>query len=494
MDEPEQQANAPRPPEGGLLRRLFRESAVYGLGGMANQAVAILLVPIYARALGPAGLGITSVVNSTLSLSLMLASLALPQAFFRWYLSEARDDRERAHILATTLTIRLIASLLALAAVSVAVIPLTGGLYGDLDLLPVFLLVGPILLFDSLVSVPLSFLRGQRRPKPYAAISFTRALLGSALIVALVVALGLGVMGVVLGSAIAAGGTAALAFGYLWRQGRLRLTWDGALMRQMLAFGLPLVPASVAGWTLNLSDRYILQVFTDAEAVGVYALGYTAGLVVNALAVQPFGLAWGAAFWEVDKRPDARQAFSRVMLAFVGGAGLAALALAIFGTDALRLLVGPEFELSRFVIPFSAFAYVLYGVYLIGGAGLHIARQTRWVPITMGVAAVASVAMNLALIPVLGLFGAATSTLVSYALLAVLTTAVTQRYHSVPWPVARVAALLLAGLALAAAALLGPDHLLWRAACFLAYLPVLFLMRVVTPAELRLLPTLIRRR
>lgn len=478
-------ADGHRPPEGGLLRRLVSDSAVYGLGGMANQVVAIVLVPIYARTLGPSGVGITSVINSTLSLSLMIASLALPQAFFRWFIKEARTDRERADVLATTLTIRIVASLLAVAAVSVAVVPLTQGLYGDAEHLPVFLVIGPILLFDSLIAVPLAFLRAQRRPKPYAAISFSRALVGSSLIVVLVVTIGMGVMGVVLGSAIAAGATAAIGFGYLWRQGLLRFAWNPRLARAMLAFSLPLVPASVAGWTLNLSDRYILQAVTDADVVGVYALGYTAGLVVNALAVQPFALAWGAAFWEIDKRDDASRAFARVMTAFVGGCSLVALALAAFGTDALRLLVGPEFELSRYVVPFSAFAYVLYGVYTISGAGLQIASQTRWMPITMGAAAVAGVALNLVLIPRLGLFGAAVSTVASYALLAALTTAISHRYYPVAWPYLRVGVLLAAAAGLSAAALLGPDHVLWRTACVLAFLPLLAMLRVVTIEDVR---------
>ena len=41
----------------GFGSRIASDSFVYGLGGIANQAVAILLVPIYARVLGDAGSG-----------------------------------------------------------------------------------------------------------------------------------------------------------------------------------------------------------------------------------------------------------------------------------------------------------------------------------------------------------------------------------------------------------------------------------------------------
>src|SRR5699024_5047626 len=112
-------------------------------------------------------------------------------------------------------------------------------------------------------------LRAQRRPLPYVVIAFGRAILGSILIVVGVVVLRLGPLGLVLGSAIAAAIAAAAGVLLLHRSGVLRLRWDPALNRAMLGFSLPLVPAAIAGWTLSLSDRYILQASRGSEVVGV---------------------------------------------------------------------------------------------------------------------------------------------------------------------------------------------------------------------------------
>jgi O-antigen/teichoic acid export membrane protein len=171
-----------------------------------------------------------------------------------------------------------------------------------------------------------------------------------------------------------------------------------------------------------------------------------------------------------------------------------ALLLSALGTDILRLLVGPEFELSRYIIPFSAFAYVLYGAYSIVASGLGIVGRSPLVATTMAVAAAAAVVLNLALIPPIGIFGAAVSTLASYLLLAVLSGAVSQRHFPVPWRLDRAVAILGVAGALSAAALLGPDHTLWRVGCALAYAPVLVLMRVVVPSEaIAVLRNLLRR-
>ncbi len=112
----------------------------------------------------------------------------------------------------------------------------------------------------------------------------------------------------------------------------------------------------------------------------------------------------------------------------------------------------------------------------------------------MAVAAASAVVMNLVLIPLIGIFGAALSTLLSYLLLALLSGGASQRHYPVPWQLGRGAVILGIGGALSAAALLGPDHTLWRVACLLAYPPILVAARVVVPSEARAaLASLLRR-
>ena len=472
-----------------ILPRLLSESAIYGLGGMASQAAAIILVPIYVPVLGRAEYGVVSLINTTLSLSLMAAGLALPQAFFRWYLKESETRGQRADVVAPTMLLRVVASTAASGLMLLLAAPLVGVLGVEQDL-PAFLVIAPILFFDSLNQIPLSVLRAERRPAAYVVIAFGRAILGSIFIVVGVVVLRLGPLGLVLGSATAALAATVTGLIVLQRAGLLRLRWDPALNRAMLGFSLPLVPAAIAGWTLNLSDRYILQASRGAETVGVYSLGYTVGLMINAFVIAPFTLTWGAAYWELSKQEGVRHAFSRIMTGFVAVASLVALVLSAFGTDAIRLFV-PSFEPARYVVPFSAFAYVLYGVYTIATTGLNLESQTRWLPLTLAVAAVGNVVLNLLLIPPFGFMGAAYATLASYAVLALLSGGVSQRFYPVPWDYGRLIAILLVGIGLAEASILGPDLVAWRALCVVAFVPLLLLGRVVSMREIATVGTVV---
>ncbi|HEX5041177.1 MAG TPA: lipopolysaccharide biosynthesis protein [Candidatus Limnocylindria bacterium] len=490
---PDRPATDGVPPRRPLARRLLGESAVYGLGGVASQALAIILVPIYARTLGVANYGTVAILTTTLSLSTLVVTLALPQAFFRSYLNEADDDRERAAVLRTAAGLRLVVSLLGALLLGALAIPLAVLLLGGGDDWLLIALLAVIVFFDTVNLVPLSLLRADRRPRAYAAISFSRAVLGSLLIVLFVVWLGLGVLGVVLGSLVSAAVSATAGGLLLARDGRLQLSLDRRLARHMLVFSLPLVPASVAGWTLNLSDRYIVQAFGDARDVGLYSAGYTVGLAINALAIAPFTLAWGAAYWEIARQANARDVIARVLTGFVAVAALVALALGALATDAIRILLTPDFEDARFVTLFSAFAYVFYGVFTIATTGLALENQTRRVPLVMGTAAAANVVLNLALVPLIGFMGAAVSTLASYALLAVLGGIVSQRYYLVPWELRRVAALLALAMGLAAAAVLGPDHIAWRLLCVAVYPVAVVGLRIVPSRLLERLMRLLKR-
>jgi O-antigen/teichoic acid export membrane protein len=478
-----------------VMPRLLSESAVYGIGGVANQALTVLLVPIYARQLGTDGYGVVAIVNATLSISSYLATLALPQAFLRAWLKEADDDRERQHALAVSYSLRIVVSAAFLLLFSLTSIPLTMIFFGgSLSELPLIALIGPNVFCDTLNLVPLSYLRAERRPLAYTSISFSRAILGSILIIGFVVGLKQGPLGVVLGSSLSALVSATAGALVLRRLNPVRLAWDSAFVRHMLAFSLPLVPASIAAWGLNQSDRYVVRAFDGFSAAGIYSSGYTAGTVITAVAVAPFTLTWGAAYWEISRGSRAPQVISRVLTVFMVVACGLALGLAAVGTDAIRILLGDDFGPGRFVVPFSAFSGVLYGTYTIVTTGLNLESQTRWVPVTMIAAAVGNVLLNLLLVPILGFMGAALSSLISYLQLTITSGIISQRYYPVPWEYVRATVPLVLGLALAAAALLGPDNPLWRLACLAAYPLLVVVLRVVRPAEVTAVRSLVTSR
>lgn len=166
-------------------------------------------------------------------------------------------------------------------------------------------------------------------------------------------------------------------------------------------------------------------------------------------------------------------------------------ALSVLGPELLALMTParPEFRAAAPVIPVVALAYLLHGVFLLTSIGIGLEKKAGYYPLITAAAAATNLAANFALIPSLGMMGAAWATVASYAVMAGLGLTISQRVHPLPFEFGRGALLVAGAAAIFAASRLGPDAL-WPAVAFklavLALFPVMLLAArrtVDTPSE-----------
>ena len=82
------------------IRRLGKHSAIYGLGGLVQRIVAILLLPLYTRYLDPSDYGaIEALVVLSALISTFLRAV-IQNSFFRFYF-DAEDERGRLAVIRT---------------------------------------------------------------------------------------------------------------------------------------------------------------------------------------------------------------------------------------------------------------------------------------------------------------------------------------------------------------------------------------------------------
>ncbi|MDQ2999740.1 MAG: polysaccharide biosynthesis C-terminal domain-containing protein, partial [Fibrobacterota bacterium] len=96
--------------------------------------------------------------------------------------------------------------------------------------------------------------------------------------------------------------------------------------------------------------------------------------------------------------------------------------------------------------------------------GLYIAKQTRYLIWTNGMGAAATVIGNLALIPILGLWGATLSAIICYLVIAVMTTRKSQALFPIDLPWKRMTPILIwlaAGWMFGTAVQMHPERFSW---------------------------------
>ena len=77
-------------------------------------------------------------------------------------------------------------------------------------------------------------------------------------------------------------------------------------------------------------------------------------------------------------------------------------------------MIGKEFWEGGSIIPIIALSYFFYGVFILQMPSIYIKNKQNWAPVIWGIGASLNFLGNYFLIPIMGFYGAAIATLISY--------------------------------------------------------------------------------
>ncbi len=276
---------------------------------------------------------------------------------------------------------------------------------------------------------------------------------------------------------------------YVREFGRPRFRIDWPAWRTILGPSLP-IAASLFLITINTNmDQLMLGVLRTDQEVGWYAAAYrllTAALIPSQIAFQAFLPALSSALGTPDEMRGRGRSYALSMFALgfpiaTGGA--------LVAPDLVRLLFGAAYAPAGLplVILFGA-AAVMYANVTLGGA-LIAWDQQRVHTGALAVGALCNVALNVALIPALGIRGAALATLASEVVVLVALGVLYYRFTGQVYLRPALRALLIAAVGVALPIVLaqaaGWPVLAVVALSAVTYAGSLVLFRAVDPALLQ---------
>jgi O-antigen/teichoic acid export membrane protein len=410
-----------------VLRRFIRDSAIYAGAGIFSQGIAFLLFPFLAHRLHPSQYGVIDIVGLLTTLALLSVALEINQGLGR-LVAGVRDHEERSEFASTAL-IWSVASYTVLAVVGlIAAEPLTHLLLGPhvnvwimrVALIGVWVAGALYLIQDQL--------RWQGRPRVFAIVTGTAAIVTTGTTAIYVFVLNGGAVGVIAGQL--SGATAALLVALACSPGiyQLRFKWEKA--RVMLAFSIPLVPSSLGVFLNIYADRLAIQHEESLAAVGVYGIGFRLAIVVSLLllgvqgATTPLVLAH-------HSEPETPRELAQVFRLFWAVGCITFLVLSIFAEPLVRILSAPSYFAGASVVPFLVAAIFLAGLYVFA-PGPTIAGRTRMFAAVNVAAGLLNLALAFGLVPLLGIRGAGVATLAASTLMFASMMWLSQRLYPVP--------------------------------------------------------------
>ncbi|HEX6590867.1 MAG TPA: oligosaccharide flippase family protein [Moraxellaceae bacterium] len=411
--------------------RLASSSATYLLANLLSAAVPFLLLPILTRHMTPAEYGEVALFQSLVAGLGAFVGLSVQGAANRKYYDCPDDPAEIRDFISACLQILLGTSALAALLLLVFRVPVAAALGLDAQWFGGAILVS---LSTFLAGLRLGQWQVRQQAQRYAVFQVAQAAAAFVTAIIAVVLLQEGVAGrlqALIATAVIFAGLALLS---LRREGLLGLRWRPDLLREALAFGLPLVPHIAGIFLLGMADRFLIGRELGAGPVGIYMVAAQVAMVL-ALLADAINKAYVPWLFERLKRDDAAEKHDIVRKSwqYFAVALLLAAAMALLGPCLLPVLAGPGYAAAGALIGWLALGQAFGGMYLMVTNYVFFSKRTGGLSlVTIGSGAV-NILLILVLIPPLGLAGVAIAYAFSMGLRFLLTWRLAQHCHPMPW-------------------------------------------------------------
>ena len=387
------------------------------LRALSNAALVLLLTRFL---LDPSGYGLLQFALSVLGVASLFASLGIPKSAAR-YVTEyvEREPTQIRYILRVSLL--YMGVLTGVSAVALAALsgPLAR-LLGEPSLTPFLLLGAAYVVFEGL-SVYLTYIFQGFNRVTWSAVVGVIADVGRLVFVVVFVVAGLGAVGALLG--YVAGFAVATLVGMVVLYTRFYTSFtetkntESGLSRRILEYSLPLTATKSAGVLDGKIDAILVGVLLNPTAVGYYALAKQIA-EFSVVPVSSLGFTISPTFGEqkASNRLDRaarvyEESLSHVLLAYIP----AVVGLVLLAEPLVRFVFGAEYVPAVPVVQALGGYVLIHAVNKITSDGLDYLGLARSRAVAKILMALSNFVLNLLLIPVLGVVGAAVATVVTYS-------------------------------------------------------------------------------
>lgn len=469
----------------GYLRRLASTGAAYTAASIFSKVIAVALLPLYTRYLSPADYGAAEVMFAAVVAVSIVIRLGVVEALLRFYYkTDEQPDRVVSTSFATLFWAGTIAALVLIPFAG----PISELLLGESDPALARVAIGGLWVL-TLSEYLLTIFRLDEKARAFFVFTLASVLVTIPVTIALVVVADLGAIGLLLGSY--GTGFVFVLILIAYHRHRLALLPDVPLLRRMMRFGLPTMPAELSLYSLSFIDRILIARMLGLTEAGLYSLAIKVAQAVNVL-VRGFQLAFPPLAYSITDDDEARRAYSAVVTWFVVMMAFVITGIWLIAPWIVRIFAAPEFYGAVDAVgPVSA-GTALYAVYMVLLVVLGRTGRTEFnFPATLA-GVVTNVVLNVLLLPVWGIVGAAVSLVASYMVVLILMYVFTQRLFPVPYEWVRLAkAVGAAAILIAFGEVLVPDDgfgpLAIRLLLVAAFPAALFASAFFSPSEKRYL-------
>jgi O-antigen/teichoic acid export membrane protein len=378
----------------GGMKRLAKETAVYGLSSIVGRFLNWLLVPMYTRVLVDTGeFGIYTNLYAWVALLLVLLTYGMETGFFRFI--NKQEACEPMRVYSTTLASIGGTSVLFLLLAFLFLSPISGVLGYAAHPEYVGMMLG-IVAVDAFCCIPFAFLRYQGKAYRFAGLKFLSIFLNIGLNLFLLIICpwlyrqspetvdwfytpDYGVGYVFVANVVTTGVTFLLLIPDMLPGFRFKPDWS--LLRRMLRYSFPILILGIAGVFNQTVDKIVFPFLFEDKAyangqLGIYGACFKIA-VVMVMFIQAFRYAYEPFIFARSKNDNNTQAYAEAMKYFVIFALIIFLGV-MFYIDIIKYFIAPSYYPGLRVVPIVMLGELFFGIYFNLSVWYKVTDQTQW--------------------------------------------------------------------------------------------------------------------
>lgn len=409
-----------------MLRRIFRDGLVYGVGNILLNSISFFLLPLYTRVLSPYDYGVIDTITIIGVFVNLTIALEVIQGFSRFF-GESQNVDDKIGYSSTTFWfvfgVYIIAAMFGLVfhrQLEVWVIGVDNGI--------MFFAIW-MMFSNGLFYMTQNQLRWDMKPYGYVVSSALFTICSIVVTIVCVVVLRWGVAGFLLGQTV--GNVVGVMSGFWYSRDKYRFLFDYAKLMEMLRFSVPLLPSSIGVFLALYVDRIVVKQLMSFDDLGVFGIGYrissTAMFIVSGvqMAITPL-------VYAKYKEPDTSKEIAKFFRYFVAVVICFVSFVSLFSFEILTFMVESKYLGAVDVIPFLTIAVIVSNMYIFA-PGLWIYKKTAKISLVNVSIACVNLILGLLLVPIFGLSGAAISVLTGSLFGFTLNIWISQKYYYIPY-------------------------------------------------------------
>ena len=437
------------------LKQLAGQTVIYGLSTILARIINFLFVPIYTRLLSPESYGVVTEFMAYIAVLQVVLVLGLETGCFRFANKEGVDSR-KVYSSAFVTVFCVSATFLALMIVFASPIASMLG-YGGYE--SCIMYMGGILALDAVTAILFAKLRQENKALKFAIFKTIKIITETAANLVLFlwfpkhVDSARWLLNFIpetpdFSYVIFAIFISCIVCGLLFIPDFMKLSFrlDRKLIRQMLAYSLPLMVAALPGVINDFLDRILFRFFdTNADAwrssLGLYQAAVKLAVIMN-LFIQMFRYAAEPFFFRRAREKDSKILYASVQEYFTAFCGLVFLGVILY-IDIVALILGPQFRSAVGIVPIMLLSYMILGMLFNVSMWYKLSGKTGmaiWITLS---GLVVTALVIVIFMPRYSYWAAAYGHLASYVVMFAISSVLGAKYYPIPYRWGRLACILL---------------------------------------------------